>query len=381
MPVLDVDGSAACPACSAGRAGAGLPRLQVRAGGPALLSTQAGHDTYLAAYLLAPGRPRLPAGPSSPARRHPGSGLRAAERPVRLRPPSCCALAAWQERALREQGMWELFRQIELPLTAVLMAMEEAGIHLDCYRLGEITGKIQDQLEELEARIYELAGETFNLGSPQQLGQDPLRAPGASPPAQDQDRILHRCQDPGGAAGQPPHRGLPSEPPRTLQADVHLPAGPAANGRSGYRAAAHHVPSDGGGYRPAVVERPEPAEHPGAYRPGGADPAVLHGRAGLLAWWWPTTRRSSCASWPISPASRRCSKSFARGRRHPHPHGGRGVRSGGGGGGRDSPTLRQGGQFRHHVRHLGLSASARTWGSSGKRRPRTSSATSSGCRR
>ena len=76
-----------------------------------------------------------------------------------------------QERELRDQGMWELFQDIELPLTRVLIAMEQAGIHLDCYRLGEITGKIQDQMEELEACIYELAGEEFNLGSPQQLGR------------------------------------------------------------------------------------------------------------------------------------------------------------------------------------------------------------------
>jgi DNA polymerase-1 len=37
--------------------------------------------------------------------------------------------------------------------------------------LSEITGKVQDQLEELETHIYELAGEQFNLGSPQQLGR------------------------------------------------------------------------------------------------------------------------------------------------------------------------------------------------------------------
>jgi DNA polymerase-1 len=49
--------------------------------------------------------------------------------------------------------------------------MEQAGIHLDCYLLGEITAKIQDQLEELEAGCYEAVGEPFNLGSPQQLGQ------------------------------------------------------------------------------------------------------------------------------------------------------------------------------------------------------------------
>jgi DNA polymerase-1 len=65
--------------------------------------------------------------------------------------------------------MWDLFQTIELPLTRVLLSMEQVGIHLDCYRLGEITAKIQDQMEELEAGIYELAGEEFNLGSPKQL--------------------------------------------------------------------------------------------------------------------------------------------------------------------------------------------------------------------
>jgi DNA polymerase-1 len=80
-------------------------------------------------------------------------------------------LAAKQADDLRAQGMWELLETIELPLTRVLIQMETAGVHLDCYRLGEITGKVQDQLEGLEISIQELAGEQFNLGSPQQLGR------------------------------------------------------------------------------------------------------------------------------------------------------------------------------------------------------------------
>lgn len=133
------------------------------------LADGAGHDTYLAAYLLAPGKREYP--------------LADAAREMGLRTPACppadegaaaaavtLALAELQERTLREQGMWDLFQEIELPLTGVLIAMEQAGIYLDCYRLGEITGKIQDQLDELETLIYECAGETFNLGSPQQLG-------------------------------------------------------------------------------------------------------------------------------------------------------------------------------------------------------------------
>jgi DNA polymerase I len=139
------------------------------------LAPQAGHDTYIAAYLLAPGRreyllqdlareagiPLPSCVPDGGAAVGAGATAAAVALPV----------AAWQEPALRERGMWDLFNTIELPLTAVLIAMERAGIHLDCYRLGEITGKIQDQLEELESHIYELAGEEFNLGSPQQLGR------------------------------------------------------------------------------------------------------------------------------------------------------------------------------------------------------------------
>ncbi|MBC7293594.1 MAG: DNA polymerase I, partial [Thermoleophilia bacterium] len=135
------------------------------------LLERAGHDTFLGAYLLAPGRRDYPladlvreAGLALPPGLGTGDGGRAEAVAV-------VALARLQERELRAQGMWDLFQSIELPLTRVLIAMEEVGIHLDCYRLGEITGKIQDQLEELESCIYELAGERFNLGSPQQLGR------------------------------------------------------------------------------------------------------------------------------------------------------------------------------------------------------------------
>ena len=139
---------------------------------PALhtLVGQAAHDTYIGAYLLAPGRRdyRLDdlareAGVALPECGPAATGAAAAA--VAL------PLAERQERALREQGMWDLFQDIELPLTRVLIEMERIGIFLDCYQLGEITGKIQDQMEGLETCIYDLAGERFSLGSPQQLGR------------------------------------------------------------------------------------------------------------------------------------------------------------------------------------------------------------------
>ena len=71
---------------------------------------------------------------------------------------------------VRERGLEKLYDEVEIPLSAVLAAMEDAGVRIDTYRMGEITARLSDRIEELEARAYELAGEEFVLGSPVQLG-------------------------------------------------------------------------------------------------------------------------------------------------------------------------------------------------------------------
>ncbi len=160
---------------------------------PALYSLvdRAAHDTFIAGYLLAPGRRdyrlddlALEAGIALPEctaaeeqgsaeERAPAGGTAGASAASDSLAAAAVVLplAARQESALREQGMWDLLQDIELPLTRVLIEMERTGIFLDCYRLGEIAGKLQDQMEDLETCIYDLAGESFNLGSPQQLGR------------------------------------------------------------------------------------------------------------------------------------------------------------------------------------------------------------------
>jgi DNA polymerase-1 len=75
------------------------------------------------------------------------------------------------EERVRERGMEQLYRTIELPLAPVLGAMERVGIRVDGYRLAEIAAKLRDQVDELESRAYELAGGPFTLGSPKQLGE------------------------------------------------------------------------------------------------------------------------------------------------------------------------------------------------------------------
>ena len=70
---------------------------------------------------------------------------------------------------LEEAGMTALYRDIELPTRDVLVAMEDLGVKIDPYRMGEIAAKVADQLDELVDRAHELAGTEFNLGSPKQL--------------------------------------------------------------------------------------------------------------------------------------------------------------------------------------------------------------------
>jgi DNA polymerase-1 len=82
---------------------------------------------------------------------------------------------------VRERGAEPLYREIELPLTEVLAAMEAAGVKVDTYRMGEITARLADRVEELESKAYELAGEEFMLGSTQQVARVLFETLGLTP--------------------------------------------------------------------------------------------------------------------------------------------------------------------------------------------------------
>ncbi len=72
---------------------------------------------------------------------------------------------------LVEQRLAEVYRTIEAPLIPVLVTMEERGILVDREALTEMSGELARRMAGLEEEIYRLAGQTFNLGSPQQLGE------------------------------------------------------------------------------------------------------------------------------------------------------------------------------------------------------------------
>ena len=74
----------------------------------------------------------------------------------------------------------ELYARIEAPLMPVLVGMEEAGIRLDVEFLARMSEELAGEIAGLEAEIYRLAGERFNIQSPQQLGTilfDKLKLP------------------------------------------------------------------------------------------------------------------------------------------------------------------------------------------------------------
>ncbi len=70
---------------------------------------------------------------------------------------------------LKEQDLWTLFAELELPLVPVLADMEWRGIAVDAERLALLSEEFADKLKELETRIHREAGEEFNVNSPQQL--------------------------------------------------------------------------------------------------------------------------------------------------------------------------------------------------------------------
>ena len=94
---------------------------------------------------------------------------------VAVKPGEIDVLSVWKEfpearKRLNELGMWKLYTEIEMPLVFTLANMEMAGIRMNVEALQEYGRELGVKIEELEKKIYEQAGEQFNINSPKQLG-------------------------------------------------------------------------------------------------------------------------------------------------------------------------------------------------------------------
>ena len=70
-----------------------------------------------------------------------------------------------------DADLWTLYNEVELPLVPVLREMEAAGVRIDVDKLRQAEQTLSEELNALEQRIYALAGETFNINSPRQVGE------------------------------------------------------------------------------------------------------------------------------------------------------------------------------------------------------------------
>ncbi|MFO0775426.1 MAG: DNA polymerase I [Nitrospiraceae bacterium] len=143
-------------------------------------------DTMVAAYMLAPNRRGH--GLGTVALEVLGAhlqGERAASPPPTdlfdVQPPPGAAqageaahtvarLAPVLRERLREQGMLSLFDDVEMPLVAVLADIERQGFLLDVEALSALSRELEGELDRLMAQIATLAGGSFNINSPKQLG-------------------------------------------------------------------------------------------------------------------------------------------------------------------------------------------------------------------
>lgn len=85
------------------------------------------------------------------------------------------AVAVWNlvdtvTEKLQQNEQYELYHNLELPLAIILGKMESTGVKTDLATLETIGTELTRRLEHLELTIYELAGQSFNINSPKQLG-------------------------------------------------------------------------------------------------------------------------------------------------------------------------------------------------------------------
>lgn len=75
------------------------------------------------------------------------------------------------EEEMEKEDCVYLFKEIEMPLSIVLGDMEYQGIRVDKKVLGDMNIELDERIKEISEKIYELAGEKFNISSPKQLGE------------------------------------------------------------------------------------------------------------------------------------------------------------------------------------------------------------------
>ena len=224
-------------------------------------------------------------------------------------------------------GLEPVYRELEMPLVPILADMERAGIRIDRAALARQSEHLERELAGYTTRIFELAGEAFNINSPQQLGEilfEKLQLTARQEDGQDA-RAVDRGGRARGARADARTAAAGARVARPAQAEEHVHRRAAADGQPGHGPRAHLLQPGGGGHRAIEQLGPEPAEHPDSHRAGARDPASVRRRAGpradfggLLA--------DRAASARAHGGRRSAHRGVPRRRGHSRPHGAQGVR-------------------------------------------------------
>ena len=282
-------------------------------------SARAPRARHARAALLRLDRARLRRGHRQGRRAHPvllGRGharhrVRRRNGPIARSPcTSCCS-----PRSQDDEKLNFVYGSIEMPALPVLWRMERNGVLLDRQKLDAQSHELGKEILGLEQKAYEAAGQPFNLGSPKQIQEilfDRQKLPvkkktPSGQPSTDEDSLAELALDHPLPKLILEHRTLSKL--KSTYTDK-LPQ----EHQSADRPRAHDLLADHRGHRPALVQRAQPAEHPDPHAGGPAHPRVLHRPAGRRRSCRPTTRRSSCASWRTSRATRTCGARSARAR-------------------------------------------------------------------
>ena len=252
-----------------------------------------------------------------------------------------------------------VYETLERPLLPVLARMERRGISVDRQVLSRLSGEFAQRGAALEAEVRELAGDPASIpGSPKQLGDILFGKMGLAGRHQDQDRpMVHRR-----ARARRARRAGPSRCRRRSWNGGRSPSSsrptptrcPATSTR---RRSACTPTTRWPRRRPGGSRRPSRTCRTSRSAPRkAARSAAPSWRRRATSSCRPTIRRSSCGCSPRSPTCRALRAGVHGGARHPRHDGvGNVRRAGEGHAGRRAPP-RQGDQFRHHLRHLGVRA-------------------------
>jgi 5'-3' exonuclease len=254
-------------------------------------------------------------------------------------------------RVAKDEKLNRIYSAIEIPVAGVLLTMERNGVLIDTQMLVRQGTEIGQKMLELEKRAHEAAGGPVQPGVAETALRHPLRAPQAEGGEEDPFGLALGGRGSAGEAGRGP--SALQDPPRApgpVEAEEHLHRQAAEDGPPEDRARSHELRAGGGGHGPALVERAEPAEHPGAHRRGSPHPRGVRGARRLED----RLRRlfADRAAHHGAPFGRQePARRFLPGRGRAPPHRGGSVRYAARPGDERAAPLREGHQLRPHLRH------------------------------